>query len=324
VTQPAIIEAVRALQAGEVVAFPTETVYGLGADAGRADAVEKIFTLKGRPPDHPLIVHVADASDAEYWVRAIPASARTLMSKFWPGPLTLILQRAAHVLDVVTGSQATIGVRCPRQPVALALLRACRESGIRGLAAPSANRFGHVSPTTAAHVRSEFGDGLMILDDGACDVGIESTIVDLTAAQPRILRPGMIAEAEIAEALQTSLSQPGADAPRVSGSLAAHYAPRTRLDIVAPAEIANHTRELVAAGLQVIAMLRTAPAPSGAQTVIMPATVTDYARQLYASLREADLIGADRIIVEATPDDREWQAVVDRLQRAAVGAGRSD
>ena len=205
-TTDSIHAAVVRLRTGGVVAFPTETVYGLGADAGNAAAVAKIFELKGRPADHPLIVHLASALALAAWAAVVPPAAARLAALFWPGPLTMILPRAPGVMDAVTGGQATVGVRCPAHPLALQLLRECAKQGIAGLAAPSANRFGHVSPTTAAHVRAEFGADLMVLDGGPAAVGIESTIVDLSGVAPRILRPGVITEAQIAEALAFTIA----------------------------------------------------------------------------------------------------------------------
>ncbi|MSR14103.1 MAG: threonylcarbamoyl-AMP synthase [Gammaproteobacteria bacterium] len=316
-----IAAAVRELQAGEVVGFPTETVYGLGADATNPAAVANIFALKGRPPDHPLIVHIANAQALAYWAVDVPDNAYRLIEGFWPGPLTLILKRAPHVLEAITGGQQTVGLRCPAHPVATVLLEACGLVGIPGLAAPSANRFGHVSPTTAAHVRAEFGPALTLLDGGACTVGIESTIVDLSTDRPRILRPGMLGEAAIAAALQTNLSTAADNLPRVSGSLAAHYAPRTPLEMVAPEELSSRIQELIASGLRVVAISRTESLPANVLTIPMPAAAAAYAQRLYASLRDADSIEADRIVVEAPPQDIAWRAIDDRLQRAAVGSG---
>lgn len=317
-----IAAAVRALQAGEVVAFPTETVYGLGADANRSDAVAKIFELKGRPQDHPLIVHIAHADGIANWAREIPSSARLLTERFWPGPLTLVLNRASHVLDAVTGGQTTIGLRCPAHPLAKALLQACAQVGISGLAAPSANRFGHVSPTTAAHVRAELGNELIVLDGGACQVGIESTIVDISTDQPRILRPGMISEDAIAAALQTNLATPNGDVPRVSGSLVAHYSPRTPLEVITREGIAVRAQVLAASGLRIVALLREIGPVLGIASISMPRSAAEYAQRLYASLREADAVRADRILVEASPANAEWIAIHDRLQRASAGGGR--
>ncbi len=317
--------AVEALQAGELVAFPTETVYGLGADAMNEAAVAKIFSAKGRPADHPLIVHIASFAQLKIWTREISATAQQLAAAFWPGPLTLILPRAPRVLPIVTGDQDTVGVRCPAHPVAQALLQACAERGITGLAAPSANRFGHVSPTTAAHVVDEFGERFMVLDGGACEVGIESTIVDVTGATPRILRPGMLTEAEISAVIGRSLGGADGEVPRVSGSLAAHYAPRTALELVPPQIFAERIAEVRNTGASVYALTRTLIAPAvedRIQRQAMPQTPERYAQALYAALRAADRAGANIILVEAVPESPAWLAVADRLRRAAHGAGR--
>ncbi len=322
---PLVQTAVAKLCAGEVVAFPTETVYGLGADAGNAAAVAKIFELKGRPHNHPLIVHVASVHALAQWVVAVPAAAERLAAQFWPGPLTMILPRAAGVCDAVTGGQATVGVRCPAHPLALQLLRACAEVGITGIAAPSANRFGHVSPTTAAHVRAEFGADLFVLDGGACAVGIESTIIDLTGELPRILRLGMISETQLARSLASAFSSDHDDAPRVSGSLAAHYAPSTALEVVDSAQLAGRLAALTRTGQRAVLLARTPGAAkqgTPARVLEMPADDLGYAQQLYARLREADALALDVILVEALPSGEAWLALNDRLQRAANGAGR--
>jgi L-threonylcarbamoyladenylate synthase len=225
--------AARKLLEGDVIGFPTETVYGLGADATNPLAVARIFALKGRPAAHPLIVHIADPAALDAWAAEVPAPARWLSERFWPGPLTMILRRSALVPDAVTGGQSTVGIRCPAHPMAQELLREFARIGSGGVAAPSANRFGHVSPTTAQHVRDEFGSGLTILDGGACEVGLESTIVDLSRGEAVLLRPGGIPREDIARELgRKALRDRDADAPRASGTLAAHYAPRTALALV--------------------------------------------------------------------------------------------
>jgi len=331
---PALDAALARLLAGELVAFPTETVYGLGADAANATAVAAIYLRKGRPHGHPLIVHVADAAELEHWAAHVPPAARVLAARFWPGPLTLILPRATHVADVVTGGQNSIGLRCPSHPLALGLLEACRAAGIRGLAAPSANRYGHVSPTTAAHVRAEFGDALLVLDGGACTIGIESTIVDLTGATPRVLRPGMIAAADIAAALAGLEAAPAEDAgdaapvPRVPGAVAAHYAPRTPLTLLPASAVEAAVRQAVVAGRHVAVWarpgcVRALQGSAGTLTLrVAPTRPAPYARALYASLRELDATGADLIVVERPPRGAGWDAIHDRLARAAAGAGR--
>ena len=232
---PADIDAAaRALRAGDLVAFPTETVYGLGADARNPEALRKVYALKGRPATHPLILHLHSAAELGQWVAEVPPAARRLAARFWPGPLTLVLRRAAGVSDVLTGGQDTLAVRVPAHPVARALLQAFGG----GIAAPSANRYGRVSPTRAEHVREEFADGLQVLDGGDCEIGLESSIVSLTGAQPLLLRPGAIPraalEAELGEPLRTAMPDPaGTTAPRMPGSTPQHYAPQTPLTLVA-------------------------------------------------------------------------------------------
>jgi L-threonylcarbamoyladenylate synthase len=334
--QAEIDRAVALLQAGELVAFPTETVYGLGADAANPLAVAKIFAAKGRPADHPLIVHLAGAGCLERWARDIPSLAWELAEAFWPGPLTLILRRAAAVPTAVTGGQDSIGVRVPAHPVALALLRAYAEAGggvdgMCGLAAPSANRFGRISPTEARHVREELGDSVpLVLDGGRCLVGIESTILDLTRGDsqpPRLLRPGRVTPEQIAAVIGVLPETPtlaGDDgAPRVSGSLAAHYAPRTPLRMVAATQLAKVVDELRQAGRRVVILCHGERPNTTAEnsTRKLAAHPNGYARALYAALRELDQMAADEIVVEAVPGTRDWAAVADRLRRAAVGAG---
>jgi L-threonylcarbamoyladenylate synthase len=308
------------LRAGELVAFPTETVYGLGADASNLQAIAKIFAAKGRPADHPLIVHLPDASQLERWAIDIPVVAFQLAAAFWPGPLTLILKRHPSVLDAITGGQDTVGLRVPNHPLALQLLRAFDG----GVAAPSANRFGHVSPTTAAHVREELGDTVaMILDGGPCAVGIESTILDLSGGEPRILRPGML-DAEAIGAVLGCAPQFGGEqnAPRVSGSLEAHYAPRTPLQLVAAADLATTAAQALAAGWRV-AVLAPEPPVHIHQKMVWVAASADaaqFAHDLYARLREIDALGCDLILVAAPPATEAWRAVADRLRRAAAGS----
>ncbi len=311
--------ALAALRRGEAIGLPTETVYGLAADASRPEAVRRIFALKGRPADHPLIVHIADASQLDRWARDVPDAARTLAAAFWPGPLTLILRKQADVPDEVTGGQPTVGLRCPDHPLALALLRAFDG----GLAAPSANRFGHVSPTTAAHVREEFGSAVpVVLDGGDCAVGIESTILDLSGDAPRILRPGRITRAQI-EALVGAVGE-GSDAlsPRASGTLDAHYAPRTALMLLRREAIAAEAHEQQVLGKRV-AVLALGELPAGLPGIALPASPEAYAHGLYAALRSLDALGANLLLAERPPDSRQWLAVNDRLRRSAAGAGRA-
>lgn len=309
-----IERAVAVLRLGGLVAFPTETVYGLGADASNPQAVARIFAAKGRPADHPVIVHLAEAGQLPRWARLVPEAARRLAAAFWPGPLTLILPRAAGVSDAVTGGQDSVGIRVPSHPVAQALLRAFGG----GIAAPSANRFGRISPTRAGDVRAELGDAVdLVLEGEAPEVGIESAIVDLSGLKPALLRPGMLGAAAIEAVLGEPLAAPGADAPRASGTLAAHYAPRTPLLLVAPEAL---ERALPAEGAAVLARR---PAPPGARVRLWreaPSDAADYARHLYTNLRELDAAGSGVILVEAAPAGNEWDAVRDRLARAAAGA----
>lgn len=306
------------LRAGGLVAFPTETVYGLGADASNPDAVARVFAAKGRPADHPLIIHLPDASHLDRWAIDIPEVAFRLAGALWPGPLTLILKRASGVLDAVTGGQDTVGLRVPRHPLALGLLR---EFG-GGVAAPSANRFGHVSPTTAAHVRDEFGGALaMVLDGGPCEVGIESTILDLSSAEPRILRPGMLDT----RALESLLGKPPGSAaagnvPRVSGSLESHYAPTTPLHLVESGALAGTLAALLDAGKRVVVLAPNAPQAEHVEFFWRPASEDPaaYAHALYANLRDFDGMGCDVILVATPPSTPAWQAVNDRLVRAAA------
>jgi L-threonylcarbamoyladenylate synthase len=312
---PQLAEAVEALRRGELVGLPTETVYGLAADAANPEAVRRIFALKGRPADHPLIVHLGEAAQIDAWARDIPPAARTLAQRFWPGPLTLILRRARGVHDAVTGGQDTVGLRVPAHPVALALLKAFGG----GLAAPSANRFGHVSPTTAQHVREEFGEALpVVLDGGPCPVGIESTIVDLSSGAPRVLRPGRIGVDQLEGALGIRLEAGAvAASPRVSGSHDSHYAPRTPAELVAGEALAARCAALAREG-EVVRVIALGPLPADAQGLGLPAQPTEYARHLYAALRAMDTEGADRILVQAPPEGEAWAAVRDRLRRATA------
>lgn len=326
-TPEAIEQAVGLLRRGALVALPTETVYGLGADALDPDALARIFAAKGRPADHPLIVHLPDAEHMTRWASRIPREAIALARAFWPGPLTLILPRDPMVPDAVTGGQDTVGLRVPGHPVALALLKAFDS----GIAAPSANRFGRISPTTAQHVEEELGEWVaMILDGGPCEVGIESTILDLSGSTPRILRPGVISAAQIAAIIGrmpqvTHKGDAGStdDAPRVSGSLAAHYAPATALVLVDGAKLEGEIRHRLAGGERVAVFARgDRSARSGAHVWLSAPDAPDaYAHDLYAALRALDACGADTILLEAPPADPEWSAIHDRLGRAAVGSG---
>lgn len=301
----AIAAAAARLQAGELVAMPTETVYGLAADARNLDAVRKIYALKGRPVDHPLIVHLAPEASLADWAAEVPPAALQLAARYWPGPLTLILKRAPSVLDAVTGGQDTVGLRKPAHPVAQALLRAFGG----GLAAPSANRYGQISPTRAEHVREEFGAAApLILEGGAAAVGIESTIVDLSGEQPRLLRPGAISRSEL-ESLLGPLALIGDhEGPRASGRVLTHYAPRTPLRLATVGEAPRPGCVYLSRKID----------QWQAPGMALPDDPEGYARDLYDALRSLDRRGADAIIVRPLPDGAEWEAVRDRLSRAAA------
>ena len=318
-----IDNAVAILRAGGLVAFPTETVYGLGADASNPVAVRKIYETKGRPSDHPVIVHVADAVQIANWASAVPEVAHRLARRFWPGPLTLVLKRAGGVGDFVTGGQDTVAVRVPSHPVAQQLLR--RFGG--GIAAPSANRFGRVSATTAAHVRQEFGAAVgCVLDGGEADVGIESTIVDLSGGAPRLLRPGAITASAVEEATGQPLLAADARAPRAPGTLAAHYAPRTPLVIAEGDLVLELAASFTRQGNKVAALAFSAARPLDAAItwVVAARDAAQYAHDLYANLRRLDEAGCDALIVERPPQKPEWTAVNDRLVRAAAGTAAPD
>jgi len=316
VSDQEIEKAAEILRAGGLVAFPTETVYGLGADACNPAALKKIFAAKGRPADHPVIVHIADMSELKHWAAEVPRAAWLLAEKFWPGPLTMVLKRSPQVSDLISGGQNTIGLRVPGHPVAQKLLKAFGG----GIAAPSANKFGRLSPTTAKHVREELGNAVdIVLDGGPCDVGIESTIVDLTREPSAILRPGRVSAQQIADALLAPLGEPAVDRPRVSGSLASHYAPRTPLKVVHPDEIESYVRRQVVPPPVAVLARRGRPRDSKvALWQVAPETPEEYARLLYGTLRRLDAAGCRLIVVEALPQIPEWTAVRDRLDRAAT------
>ena len=325
--------AVELLRAGELVAFPTETVYGLGADAANPAAVAKIFAAKGRPADHPLIVHIAGHDAVDHWAEQVPDVAWELMETFWPGPLTLILKKQAWVPDAVTGGQNTVGLRVPGHPVALELLRAFAASGDKsagehaGIAAPSANRFGRISPTTADHVREELGDSVpLILNGGPCAVGIESTIIGCSRGEPVVLRPGHISPRHLEAVLGRRPAIETADgAPRVSGSLAAHYAPQTPMRLVASERLLDFINAQRHKGDRCGVIGHSQPPQAGMPHLwrMLPADPVGYAHDLYAALREMDHAGVSLIAVEALPDQPAWAAVADRLRRAVAGAGQS-
>lgn len=362
------------LEAGKLVAFPTETVYGLGADAENPQAVAAIYAAKGRPQDHPVIVHIAPGADIGYWCSDIPAEAYKLAEAFWPGPLTMILKRNAHIPDAVSGGQDTVGMRCPSHPVAIALLSAFK-GGKGGVAAPSANKFGNVSPTTAQHVRDEFGAmafddaeaaeaaahayaaaitarmadpaaaagagssaaaagpaaaapggalRLAVLDGGSSQVGIESTILDLSRLAthgPVLLRPGHIGAQDIADVIGVMPDLPDQTAPRASGTLESHYAPKAPVALCDSAALADTLARLAAKGRKA-AVIHYTPLPQAKQGPHqhMPADAAGYAFGLYAALRAMDQTGAELILVETPPQTDAWSGVNDRLRRAAFGS----
>jgi L-threonylcarbamoyladenylate synthase len=303
---------VEILRRGGLVAFPTETVYGLGADASNPEAVARIYEVKERPAGHPVIVHIGDIGQLARWAREIPEAASKLAAAFWPGPLTLVLRRAPNVVSQLSGGQDTIGVRVPGHPIALQLLR---EFG-GGIAAPSANRFGRISPTTAEHVRSDLGSEVdLILDGGACEIGIESTIVDLSRGRPVLLRPGRIAAGDIAARLGVAPLSRDSAAPRAPGELAAHYAPRQPLRLIA----SDRWERSVRGSWRGRGVLSFRSAPEGdmsAMWIEAPREPWRYGHDLYANLRALDSSGCDRILVEEPPDTLEWAAIRDRLTRA--------
>lgn len=319
------------LRAGGVVAFPTETVYGLGADARNEAAVRRVFAIKGRPVDHPLIVHLADASQVHDWAAEVTETARRLLARFWPGPLTLVLPARGDVPRLVTGGQDSVALRAPDHPMALALLKAFGG----GLAAPSANPFGALSPTEAWHVRSAFGIRVdQVLDGGLCRLGLESTIVSLLDGRARVLRPGALPLSALREELGAEgiecaglTDRTSAFLPRVPGTLAAHYAPATPLEIHDLQDLPARATALLDEGLRVAVLrcnrsLRGSPLPPALPQFLLPARAQAYARGLYARLRELDRLAFDCILIEAPPNDEAWWAVNDRLARAAHGHSR--
>jgi L-threonylcarbamoyladenylate synthase len=328
-----VTAAVEVLRRGGLVAFPTETVYGLGADASNPAAVGRIFAVKGRPRNHPVIVHLAEATAIKGWAADVPPAAWALAEAFWPGPLTLILPRADHVPDAVTGGAGTVGLRVPNQPLALELL----EAFIGGIAAPSANRFGRVSPTTAAHVRADLGTDVdLVLDGGACAVGVESTIVDLSWGGPRVLRLGGLS----VEALSDVLGHPvlvsavaggppvvgrglgAAEAISAPGTLPSHYAPAARVEMVDAEKVAERAAALLGEHHRVglLAPHRISGLPDGLEALPPAGGPQAYAKCLYQRLREADRRGLDVLLVVPPPQEGIGAAVADRLRRAAATA----
>ena len=321
-----VLACAQRLAAGGLVAFATETVYGLGARADDDTAVAGIFAAKGRPMDHPLIVHVAGPAEAAAFSTSLAGPAQRLIDAFWPGPVTMIVPRRTGMATAAAGGQASIGLRCPAHPVAQALLRQAAALGMPGVAAPSANRFGRISPTRAAHVQDEFGPSLWVLDGGDCALGIESTIVDCTTGRPVLLRPGTLTRNQVEAALGERLLAPDAHAPRAPGTLEAHYAPRARLRLVESASLApalaEHAAELNSRNmLAVYSRQPISSLPGGAAPVFwhaMPADPLAVAHQLFAVLRDLDARGVQQIWVERPPSEPGWDGVLDRLRRAAA------
>ncbi|ALK87397.1 L-threonylcarbamoyladenylate synthase [Limnohabitans sp. 63ED37-2] len=332
--EAAIAQAAQALRDGQLVGLPTETVYGLAANATDDAAVAKIFVAKGRPADHPLIVHVASAAQVPVFAAQVPDFAQSLIDAFWPGPLTLILPRQSGVAAASAGGQDSIGLRCPSHPVAQRLLQACAVLGVLGVSAPSANRFGRVSPTSALHVQSELGPDLLILDGGDCDVGIESTIIDCTRGEPVLLRPGHITRVQIEvacgravldkDAPQAVLGQP---APRASGTLESHYAPRAKVRLMSATDIASKLQALGPHANNLGLWSAERPASeqgmgSGVGAGVLwrqqATTAEQAAHDLFGVLRDLDARGVSQIWVQLPPDTPEWEGVRDRLQRAAA------
>lgn len=321
-TPESLHQAVELLRRGQLVAFPTETVYGLGAAAENESAVRAMFAAKGRPADHPVIVHLPDATQLSEWAAAIPPAATRLAAAFWPGPLTLIVRRSSRASDLVTGGLDTVGLRVPGHPVAQQLLRLFGS----GIAAPSANRFGCVSPTTAQHVLDELdGRVELILDGGPCTIGLESTIVDLSRGEPAVLRPGGITAEQLARVLGSFSSTLASEAPRVSGSLESHYAPRARVELLNPDQIAARVAELVSQGKRVAVLLRRAEHhataahsfPQSVMVISLPKNDAELAQTLYATLRRVDELGCDVALTTLPNEQGVGAAIADRLRKAA-------
>jgi L-threonylcarbamoyladenylate synthase len=319
-TPASIAQAARRLRDGGLVAFPTETVYGLGGDASNASAVAAIYALKGRPADHPLIVHVIGLEAARGWA-VLPAAAERLVQSFWPGPLTIILPLADGAPPFATGGEHTIGLRSPAHPVAVELLQRFVELGGSGVAAPSANRFGKVSPTRAEHVLEDLGaDAPMVLDGGGCDVGVESTIVDLSRGRPVLMRPGRIGREALERVLGQALHERDAAAPRASGTLASHYAPATPVVLVEPGTLDARLASPSLRSLRIAAWSAREPSQPVAHWQPASASAEDFERELYDVLRRLDHLGVDCIVIEAPSGGSRWEAVLDRLARAATRA----
>ena len=322
-TQVEIETAVQALRDGELVAFPTETVYGLGANAQNPAAVRKIFEAKGRPTTHPVIVHLDSQRYLHRWVSEVPELALRLAERFWPGPLTMVMPRAANVHDVVTGGQDTVAVRVPSHPMAQQLLTAFGG----GIAAPSANRYGKLSPTRAEHVREELGErAKVILDGGECQIGLESTIVSFEDSSVRLLRPGAVTAAQIRQVAGELLMGAGRAAPRVPGGTPSHYAPTTPMTIVPAGEIDAHAAAQSEGGRRVAVLAQRLPLRAHKYVTWINAgrRPEQYGHDLYANLRTLDKAGCQRILVQDVPEGEPWDAIRDRLLRAASGVSESD
>ena len=312
-----IEQAAQRLADGGLVALPTETVYGLAARADDDDAVAKIFAAKGRPADHPLIVHVRGRDEALAFADGLSDAAERLIAAFWPGPVTVIVRRAPGRAGAAAAAAPTVALRSPAHPVARAVLERCAQLGVLGVAAPSANRFGRVSPTTAAHVSDEFGPDLLVLDGGPCELGIESAIVDCSSEAPVLLRPGVITRERLEEALGTPLHEAEAESPRAPGTLESHYAPRATLRLMSASEMKTALQVLPATIQGLAVYSRTAPRRHPLVQV-MPDDPRAVARELFAVLRAFDARGVKLIWVEQPPDTPDWEGVNDRLQRAAA------
>ena len=322
-TQVEIETAVQALRDGELVAFPTETVYGLGANAQNPAAVRKIFEAKGRPETHPVIVHLDSPRFLHRWVRDVPDVATKLAERFWPGPLTMVMQRAANVHDIVTGGQDTVAIRVPQHPMAQQLLTAFGG----GIAAPSANRYGRLSPTRAEHVRDELGDAVkVILDGGESQIGLESTIVAFEGSSVRLLRPGAVTAGQIRQVVAELEIGAGLDSPRVPGSAASHYAPTTPMTIVPAGEIDAHAAALSEGGRRVAVLAQRLPLRAHKYVTWINAgrRPEQYGHDLYANLRTLDKAGCQQILVQDVPEGERWEAIRDRLLRAASSVSESD
>ena len=309
-------QAIATLRAGELLAFPTETVYGLGADASNPDAVRKIFKLKGRPSSHPVIVHIQDVTQLSRWARDVSPMAMKLAAAFWPGPFTLVLKRAPQVSEVLTGGQDTIAIRVPRHPIAQQLLAAFGG----GIAAPSANRFGHFSPTLASHVRDEFGDSLLVLDGADCEIGLESTIVSCVTDIPQLLRPGGISLSQLRAVVPEVSGVVTQDAPRAPGMLDKHYSPDTPIHLIHSEDLRQVADDYRRKGQQiaVLAMQPSINTNNFTSWINAGDNPLAYGHSLYANLRQMDKLGTMAILIEQVPGDESWQAVRDRLQRAAA------